>query len=263
MTPEEAKAILSLFRPGSADQNDPAFAEALALANASRHPGRWGSQPDPELSRWFQEHCAAYLSVRGKLLEIQPPAALKDQILAESKSHMAPAPARPHIFAWSLAGALVIAMALTVFLVRRDQARDFGLYRDRVIAQALRRNYSMDMETNDLAAINQYLLGRHAPANSALPPSLKSAQPVGCAVIDWHGKPVTMLCFRTGKPLEQYEVADLWLFVANQNAVSHVPKDVARTDAQMDKIATASWTQGGRLYVLGVVGDEGALRKYF
>jgi hypothetical protein len=263
MTPEQAKAILSLYRPGSADDNDPAFAEALALANAPRHPGRWASQPDPELSRWFQEHCSAYLSVRGKLREIQPPAGLKDQILAEYKSHLTPAPARPRILAWSLAGALLAAIALTVFLVRRDQARDFRLYRDRVVAQALRRAYPMDIETNDLAAINQYLAGKHAPTESVLPRSLKSAQPVGCAVVDWHGKAVTMLCFRTGKPLEQYEVADLWLFIAQQNAVSHVPAGVARTDAQVDRIATAAWTQDGQLYVLGVLGDEGALRKYF
>jgi hypothetical protein len=262
MTPEEAKRILALYRPGTADQDDPAFAEALDMADPGRQPGRRVSQLDPQLSRWFREHCAAFLSVRGKFRDIQPPPALKDQILAEFKSHVTPVRSQRRVMLACVAAVLVLAAFLTVFLLRRAQ-RDFSVYRQRVVAQALRPSYSMDLETNNLAAISTYLAGRHAPADYLLPPSLKSAQPAGCAVINWHGKFVTMLCFRSGKPLGPGEVADLWLFVANQDDVVNAPAGVARAETQMDRMATAAWSQGGQLYMLGIIGDESVLQKYF
>ncbi len=50
MTSQEAKKILALYRPGTADEHDPAFAEALALARQAqsgddrcpRPMGNWG-----------------------------------------------------------------------------------------------------------------------------------------------------------------------------------------------------------------------------
>jgi hypothetical protein len=262
MTPEQAKKILALYRPGSEDQNDPAFAEALDMADPGRQTDRRVAQLDLQLSLWFREHCAGFVGVRGKFRDIQPPPALKDQILAEYKSHVTPMRSGRRVVLACVAGALVVAAFLTAFLLRRAQF-DFSIYRQRMVAQALRPLYSMDVQTNDLAVIKTYLDGRHAPADYLLPPSFKSAEPAGCAVIDWHGKPVTMLCFRSGRPLGPGEVADLWLFVANQDAVVNAPDRDARSVTQVDRMATAAWSQGGKLYMLGIVGDEGALQKYF
>jgi hypothetical protein len=262
MTPEQAKRILAFYRPGSADENDPEFAEALDLADPGR--GRAGrlSQVDPDLSRWFREHCAAFLGVRNKLLEIQVPAGFQHQILAEYKSHVTPVrPSRRPVLALAYAaGILVVATLLTLFFVRRAQ-HDFALYRQRVVGKALGA-YSMDVQTNSLAAINAYLSQRNAPAGSSLPASLQSAEAVGCAVIDWHGKPVTMVCFRSGKPLGPDQVADLWLFVANESDVVHAPEGASRAIAQEDTMATAAWSQGGKVYMLGILGDQSALQKY-
>jgi hypothetical protein len=259
MTPEEAKKILSLYRPGTADQDDPDFAEALDMADPGRQRNGCASRIDPELSRWFREHCAAYLSVRGKFLEVQTPPAFKDQILAEYKSHVTPRISRRGVFAGA-AGVLAMAAFLTFFFVRRAQ-HEFAVVRERIVNKAL-GPYSMDVQTNDIAVINNYLAGRHAPVGATLPASLKTAEPVGCAVIDIHGLPVTMLCFQSG-PLEPGQIANLWLFVANQNEVVHAPKSESRTYAQDDTMSTAAWSQDGKLYVLGVIGDQSALQKYF
>jgi len=262
MTPEEAKRTLAFYRPGSADDDDPAFAEPLSLADPGRKPGPHASQIDPQLSRWFREHCSAYLGVRGKFLDIQPPPALKDQILAEYKSHITPMRSQRRVMLACVAGVLVMAAFLTVFFLRRAQ-RDFSVYRHTVVVRALRPNYIMDMESKDSAAIKTYLAGRHAPINYQLPASLKSAEPAGCAVIDWHGKLVTMLCFRSGKPFEPGEPPDLWLFVANQEAVLNAPTGVSRAVTEVDRMATAAWSQGGELYMLAIIGDESLLQKYF
>ena len=138
MTPEEAKRILALYRPGTEDQDDPAFAEALDLADPGRQSDRRVAPLDPELSRWFRQHCASFLSVRAKFQEIQPPPALKDQILAEYKSHVTPMrPRRPVVMLAYAACAVLVAGCLAWFFVWRAQ-HDFSVYRQRVVAQALR-----------------------------------------------------------------------------------------------------------------------------
>ena len=52
MNSREAKEILLLYRPRTADANDPEFSEALALA-----------KKDPELATWFEQHCTLQTAV--------------------------------------------------------------------------------------------------------------------------------------------------------------------------------------------------------
>ena len=73
---QEAKQILALFRPGTADEEDPLFFEARQMAKT-----------DPELARWFDDHCEAYLALRWKFQAIPVPPGLKEQILSERKIH--------------------------------------------------------------------------------------------------------------------------------------------------------------------------------
>jgi len=67
---DEAKTILLLYRPGTADANDPQIAGALELA-----------KQDPELTRWLVEHCARQEAVRAGFRKITAPAGLKEQII--------------------------------------------------------------------------------------------------------------------------------------------------------------------------------------
>ena len=53
MTTEQAKELLAVYRPGTADESDLIFAEALALAKS-----------DPELKKWFEESIAFDRGVR-------------------------------------------------------------------------------------------------------------------------------------------------------------------------------------------------------
>lgn len=72
MNREEAKLILSLCRPGNADdQNDPSIAEARALL-----------ETDLELAAWFESEQTFDAQIADALADIQPPANLKADILA-------------------------------------------------------------------------------------------------------------------------------------------------------------------------------------
>ena len=66
MNRDEAKNFLLLYRPGTADADDPQIAGALALAKR-----------DPELARWLEEHCARQEALRAKFREITVPEGLK------------------------------------------------------------------------------------------------------------------------------------------------------------------------------------------
>ncbi len=74
MRREQAKQILLLYRPGSADAQDPQVARALDLASQDR-----------ELSCWFEEHCAFQERVRAKLRQIKVPKHLKQTLLTRPK----------------------------------------------------------------------------------------------------------------------------------------------------------------------------------
>jgi hypothetical protein len=157
--------------------------------------------------------------------------------------------------------ALVAFTCLTVLVVHRAQ-RQFPVYREQVVAQALKPSYSMDFESTNISDLTGFLADRFAPADYKLPASLSTAKPVGCAIISFHGKPTTMLCFRSGKPLGPGEVADVWLFVAKQGDILNPPLSSSRTLTQMDKMATATWAQDGDVYTIGVLGDQSVLQKY-
>ncbi|MGP8199265.1 MAG: hypothetical protein ACLQU4_07170 [Limisphaerales bacterium] len=263
MNNQEAKEILALYRPATADRTDPSFAEAMERAKG---PSAWGNgqnKADPELGRWFQEHCASHLSIRGKFLDIPVPAGLKHQILSEVQVPAAKViPFRPMVL---LRAAAIVALCLglaALFWRSHHREDDFSVYRSRMVRTAM-QFYSMELQSEDLQAINTYLAGRKAPADYTLPEGMRKAQAAGCAVLRWQGQPVSMLCFRSGQPLPPGAQTDLWLFIVDGSSVRNGPAASGPVVAKVKKLMTASWTQGGKVYMLAAAGDEAFLRRFF
>ena len=75
MTPQQAKEILSLYRPWAADAHDPEFAEALSLV-----------RQDAELARWFEEHCVVQSAIHERFRQFPVPEGFKEQIISEHKA---------------------------------------------------------------------------------------------------------------------------------------------------------------------------------
>jgi hypothetical protein len=247
---QEAKSILALFRPGSADEADPSFHEARQLA-----------QSDPELARWFGAHCEAYFVLRRKFESIPIPPGLKEQILSERKIQ------RPLFQRYGRA--LLALAAVVAFLVGinfgfwpfHGVTDRYSAYRKRMIESAL-RPYYMDVVAADPVRIRDFLKANHAPADYPLPGGMKTAALVGCAVSSWQGNPVSMICFKSGRPLPPGDQSDLWLFVTSRKTVANAPVPSAPVIARVNKATTASWSDDHNNYLLAVVGDEALLRKY-
>lgn len=255
MNRDEAKEILKLYRPGSADAADADFTEALELA-----------RNDSELKRELDTHCANYEIIRGRLKKISIPAGLKEQILAE-KPPVAETSSgkilRPNF--WrnrtlaAVAAALVVVAAI-FFWIQPRRSEELNRYRTRMVSTALRA-YQMDLETTNLVEVREFLARHNAPANYALPSALENAMSTGCVVLRWENQPVSMICFRSGRPLSPTEKSDLFLFVADRSALPNFSGN-SRKFEQVGRAATATWVEGEKVYLLATRGDAEFLRKF-
>jgi hypothetical protein len=250
MNNPQARDILALFRPGTADEQDPAFDEARQLAKT-----------DAELARWFDEHCEAYLALRQKFRSIPVPPGLKEQILSERKIRR---PVFQRYWGPLLAVAAVVALLIGMewgFHPFHGLPDHFAAYRKRMTETAL-RSYSMDSTATNLAVIRDFLRQKKAPADYSLPARLQAATVAGCLVSSWQGSPVSMICFKSGRPLPPGDQSDVWLFVAERKAVTDAPPAGSAVFARVNKATTASWSDDKNSYLLAAVGDEAFLSKY-
>lgn len=255
MTPEQAKEILSVYRPGSADDRDPEFAEALGLA-----------RQDAELARWFEDHCAVQQALRSRFRQIAVPEGLKEQIISERRSWLAHQrwARSAKLAAMAAAMALVIAVAWLWLRPTEESFREeanLESYLNRMVSTVLRQ-YTMTLETNVQSEVRAHLAQNHALADYVLPAALEKIELTGCGVLDWQGKPVSMVCFHSGKPLPGEEKTDIFLFVVDRVAISDAPVGGEPQLAKVNKLMTASWARGDRVYVLATEGDEGLIRQY-
>jgi hypothetical protein len=252
MTREQAQKTLLLYRPGTADAAEPEIAEALALA-----------RQDPELSRWLDQHCAQQEILRAKIRQIPVPDGLKEQIISERRVFAQKRLVRRAVAMVAASVAVVLIGLWAAVVWQRPPTDDtFANYCQRMVSAAL-RGYSMDLETNNPAQIRAYLAQQNAAENYELPAGLQKAAAAGCAIEHWQGATVALLCFRTGRPLPPGEKADLWLFVVDRDSVKGAPAATSPQFARVNKLMTATWTRGNKLYLLGGAGDERTIRGWF
>lgn len=258
MNRDEAKNILLLYRT-EADADDPQIAEALVLAKT-----------DAELSRWFEAHRAAQNALREKFRQIEVPGGLLQQIISEQKAKAKAGMRRERITMAAAVVAILISIGvLAVFYLPHGSGGQneppelvtLANFENQAIGFA-RSGYAMNFSTNDLAQIQNYFVQNQSPTNYTLPAPLENATATGCAIITANAAPVSMICFATGKPRPKNWPGDLWLFVVNRSAIKDAPQNTSPQIATINGVTAAVWTQGDKLYLLGVQGDEQTLRKY-
>jgi len=242
----EAKEILLLYRPGTADAADPEVAKALELA-----------RQDPELGRWFEQHRAFQKAMRAKFRQIEVPAHLKSSLLIRQTAQ--PAISTPR--AWwrsplwlGLAAAVLLLFGLVGVWWGPRLPDRFANYQARMVSQAL-REYRMDLVTPDMRQLRQFMAARGAPADYHLTPGLQRLQLTGGGLLTWRSNPVAMVCFDRG------DKQMLFLFVMKRSAVKDPPPETPRV-AKVREMLTASWTHGDDTYVLAGPEESNFLRKY-
>ena len=240
-----AKEILLRCRPGTAEASDPEFAEALEQAKR-----------DPELGRWFAQHQSFHKTIRDRFRQLPVPAGLKEDILAGYRPAVIPFWwQQPAFRSLAAAAAIVLLIGVAFFWSQPREDRSFAAFQNRVVRNA-QRGYVMDITTTHLGEIRQYLATQGALADYVLPALLEKLPGDGGAVLRWHNKPVSMVCFDLGNH------NDLFLFVASRGDLPDAPSAAEPQFTKIGKLTAASWSTGDRTYVLAGPGDEQFVRGY-
>src|SRR5436190_4628602 len=245
MTSQLAKEILLRYRPGTADASDPEFAEALDQA-----------ERDPELGRWFAQQQAFQIAIRDRFRRLPVPAALKKNILAGYRPAVIPVRwQQPAFQVLAAAAAITLLIGVALFWSQPREDSSFAAFQSRVVRNA-QRGYAMEITSTNLGEIRRFLAAQGAHADYVLPAPLEKLPGDGGAVVRWHNKTVSMVCFNLGNH------DDLFLFVASRSDLPDAPATSEPQFTQIGRLTAASWSAGDRTYVLAGPGDEQSVRRY-
>ena len=234
MTNEEAKNVLSTYRPNGADAGDGCFTEALRQA-----------ERDPELARWFEDQRRFDRSMAEALQGIPVPSDAKREVLAaarvESRVRQYPR------WIGALAAALVLSAGILFAWFAFDPSERLGrvLAEDGPVAffadltaQAMPFGYRAD----SVAALSAWLESRGAPFPNGLPASMADAEAVGCQVFQQtEGSAVSLLCL-----VRDGEFVHLFVVGEDDPAFAGLP---GNTWIEQDGWNAYSWQREGRGYV--------------
>ncbi len=275
MNNDEAKFLLRAYRPGGQDAADPQFAEALDQARR-----------DPDLARWLAEQTALDAALGAKLAAVPVPADLKASILAGRKVVPLP-PAAPwwrlRVHPAAAAVALAVTFAVIGFLAlheppepRADFAsfthdltdylgKGYGVLPRHAHLATTEANYfgaqsyRMNYRSPSLDDVRGWLKENGGHTEFSVPAALKRSLNLGCAVMDWRGRRVTLVAFQTGRALPQDKVH---LVIINAADLPDAPPRNQPHFAGGEDWTTAAWTDGPLTYLLMAPGDQRAIGKY-
>lgn len=239
MNNDQAKLILSVYRPHGQDASDPAFAEALLQA-----------ERDPSVGSWFKEEQHIDSQLSTALASVAPPADAKAMLKA-----MTSAAKRPPRWRWLIAMAASLAVLLSsTFVVVKNRSRGLPLPEGATVAQLAANlsdhHASLGLVAHEYWDVRQWLAERGGPLPENLPTGLTNLRVVGCQ--NWkttRGK-VSLVCF-VG---EGRQMVHLYIF---EDPADH-PGLAGVTQPRIEREGNwslASWKGRDCVYVLGVPAD--------
>lgn len=243
MDKQELKMRLAACRPSGQDNNEAVIREALELL-----PG------DAEMAVWFAKSQALDSAIARQLGGIDPPAGLRERILAGQKVGARRQEWR-RLF-W-LAAAAVVMAGVAVWTMEKPLAPSSGIggpltvaslreYRDDVASVFINMNkdgFDLDHSDSDVVKVKAWLAEHGAPGDAVLRAGLNDAMPYGCKIIDWRGRKVSMMCF--GKHDDEAH-----LFVVNREAIRDLGGLEAGRIERIGGLQVIAWQDDKRAYVM-------------
>lgn len=243
MDREEARRTLAAYRPDDQDQADPQFAEALREA-----------ERDPELARWLAEEREFDRAIAAHLESVPAPFGLKTRILAGAAPRTSPKPG------W--AAALAVAAALLFLLAQivspwRESAHNASLLADyeREMVSFIQLTPPLEKESSDLDEIKNWL-AQNKVQQVSVPPRLAALDPVGCRILSFRGRKVTLICFKRAEKNLAH------LFVVDRAVLPKLDPGGAPVYADEGKWTTVSWAEKDRAYMIAVQGGREVAKRF-
>ena len=282
MDKEQARFVLRSFRPDGADAGDPDFAEALKLAVENRELGEWLADErafDAEfamalgavdLPGQLREDIFACLAGErgdfpqaedmndaawiGALASLQPPAFLRDQVIAAMERTDVREVVRVSFLrraAIPLAAAAGIALA---FFITRPAGSTALVKTSSVPIDAVQAGFirtyesplfNLDEKREDHRLLVQNLEERKLPCPCCLPPGFRNVKGIGCRELVIDGKRGSLICF------DERENGVIHVVIFRREDVSgELPDKKRPIFTQCGSWATARWQQGDNVFLL-------------
>jgi hypothetical protein len=226
-------------------------------------------ESDPELQAWYEQELAFDAVISSCLVKAaQPPAGLRDNLLASLQSAAAPAAADkivPFRGGWILAAAAaVVLLGVGVKIAFNSDNGDgtkstppiaqniissdgisFVSFRDGM-ADYAKNNLSLGHKASDWKELNSWLSTKTKLKCGDLPKSIASLNTMGCNVVDWGKTHVSLYCFAKG---ENGEVVHL--FVIDKASLGDVPPcSILCKPLEAEGLETAGWQDEEKVYLL-------------
>ena len=244
MTKEQAKEILAAYRPGTGDEQDPHFSEALALART-----------DAELTGWLAQSLAFDASMRGELARVLAPAGLRQSILAEHKIIRPVAWWNPHLTGPQMAAAAAVILAGGVAALWFTQRpASFAEFRREIADQSWGPTPHVEVPAASLNDVRGFLAAQHLSTNFTVPTVLAQSKVHGCTLMHWRGHEVPVVCFNS-------DGQHLHLVVVDRALFPDAPSQTPQLD-QWQAWRTASWSQDDHSYVLTGLKTSAFVKKF-
>ena len=244
MSRDEAKEVLSAFRPGTEDERDPVFVEALLVA-----------QHDSELAAWLAERQAFDSAVKRQLAASPLPTGLFKQIRTGVTLRKAAARhKRQRLLALAACFVLFLTLAgLWGYHRNFSETTQFAACRSDAV-RFLQHFPKLDLETANLAQARQWLANARHLQQVQFPGGLQRFPTIGCRTLEWHGQPLGLVCFMVDGEVVHF-------IVIPQTSIPDGPPTSEPHFVRVGGTTTVAWSRGDLTYVVLSKASEGFLRQ--
>ena len=244
MTNEEAKFVLSAYRPNGADARSPALAEALKQAHQ-----------DPTLGAWFERSQTFDRTVAERLRTVQPPADLRATLLAGARISQTSRAwwQRPAVMMMAAAVVVLLAVGAVLWRGAGDGASGLSPAAIRQVAMAdLGGAHPVSIKASGLGDFGAWL---QDPANhlAAMPVDEVQLETDRCRTINVGGKRVFEICFKR----------DAWyhVYIAPREGFDTDDLRAGPRFEETGQVAMATWADSAHVYVLATAAGLNAVKR--
>jgi len=241
MTNEEAKFVLTAYRPGGRDSDDPVLAGAIRQA-----------QSDPNLQTWWARSQAFDGAMAARLREVAPPPGLREAILTGAKLSR-PKQRRRQVLGW-LALAAAVAVLLSVAGTGYYHAHTRGAELSGLAQFALNDVRQGGHLGDPDQPLDRWLTTSQEPLDhGALPVNWAQMQSTGCRSLSFAGTKVFEVCFSRGGVMYH-------LYVLPRSESGRLPSAEQVELTERDG-AAAAWSDSHFVYALATRAGTAMLRR--
>lgn len=243
MTTDQAKFILSAFRPNGSDADNPAFGDALRMAG-----------DDPLVGRWFEQSRAHDAAVAAKLRTLAPPPGLREAILAGGRVSR-PGRSRDRRWGWAAglaAAAAVAALALVSLRTSEGPGSTSAAFATFAVDDMVHGSHGSKGEAAGALIASLQAEGSSMPSAGNI--DFERLRETGCRTLTFAGHDVLEVCFaRSG--------AEFHLYVTRRDGP--MAKSIATAPSFIQQAAGAAvvWADGRYDYAVASQAGAEALRR--